>query len=303
MNRTMSITLTALALLAAGLSAQDAMWAPKGKPGVYAAPNKPHTKLADLLAKHKGAADWRETIVSDEHLRSDYVQMKPGAKTPKMLHPDTRAWWVVMDGQVRFEIEDEQPVTAGKGSMMQVPFARYFSLEAIGDKPALLFETNIANAKTLYGKDIAPPAIPGFDWAPVNFRRDKGVYDKGNKPHVTFEEQAALVDSGKARGTQRIVEDVRGAANFIYGYEKNLPPINPADKGHYHPECAEYWLIMKGHIRYPIETVGVVIAAEGDVVYVPKYTFHAPRWYGEGASCRLAMNGYPYIAHLFEGKK
>jgi len=36
------------------------------------------------------------------------------------------------------------------------------------------------------------------------------------------------------------------------------------------------------------------------VVYVPKFTFHAPRWYGPGASCRLAMNGYPYIAHLFD---
>ena len=38
--------------------------------------------------------------------------------------------------------------------------------------------------------------------------------------------------------------------NFIHGYEKNLPPINPKDKG---------------HIRYPIETAGAVIAAEGGV--------------------------------------
>ena len=28
--------------------------------------------------------------------------------------------------------------------------------------------------------------------------------------------------------------------------------------------------------------------------------WHAPRWWGDGASCRLAMNGYPYISHLFE---
>ena len=59
---------------------------------------------------------------------------------------------------------------------------------------------------------------------------------------------------------------------------------------------------MKGQIRYPIETVGVIIANEGDVVYVPKFTFHAPRWYGPGPSCRLAMNGFPYISHLFEGE-
>jgi hypothetical protein len=81
---------------------------------------------------------------------------------------------------------------------------------------------------------------------------------------------------------------------------KNLPPVNPKDKGHYHPECAEFWLIMSGQIRYPIEDQGVIIANVGDVVYVPPFTFHAPRWYGEGASCRLAMNGYANIAHLFE---
>ena len=38
----------------------------------------------------------------------------------------------------------------------------------------------------------------------------------------------------------------------------------------------------------------------GDVVYVPPFTWHAPRWWGDGPSCRQAMNGYPYISHLFE---
>ena len=40
---------------------------------------------------------------------------------------------------------------------------------------------------------------------------------------------------------------------------------------------------MAGQIRYPIEGQGVVIADEGDVVYVPMYTFHAPRFHGPGA--------------------
>jgi hypothetical protein len=59
---------------------------------------------------------------------------------------------------------------------------------------------------------------------------------------------------------------------------------------------------MSGQIRYPIERVGVIIANVGDVVYVPKNTFHGPRWYGPGPSCRLAMNGFPKIGHMFEPK-
>jgi len=57
---------------------------------------------------------------------------------------------------------------------------------------------------------------------------------------------------------------------------------------------------MAGQIQYPVEGQPMIIASEGDVVYVPKYTFHAPRFYGEGPSCRLAMNGYANIAHLSE---
>ncbi len=118
---------------------------------------------------------------------------------------------------------------------------------------------------------------------------------------VTFEEVAADIENGRRKGTIRIVQDDRGTANFIYGYNSKLPPLDEKAKGHYHPEGAEYWLILKGQIRYPIERVGVVIAEEGDVVYVPPFTYHFPRWWGEGASCRLAMNGFPYISHLFDG--
>lgn len=277
--------------------------APKGKAAQYKPPHKPHTKLIDLKAKHAGHAEWRELIVDDEHLKSEYVQSKPGTKSPRMVHPDTRAWWVVMEGQVRFDIEDQPPIVASKGSMVQVPMQTLFSYETIGDQPSLIFETNIAGAKTLYTADAQPSKMPGFDWVPVRFQRMPGRYGRNNKAHTTFDELAKKLEGGQVRGTLRVVEDDRGAANFIYGYEKNLPAINPTDKGHYHPECAEYWLIMAGQIRYPIEGHGLVIANVGDVVYVPKFTYHLPRWYGPTASCRLAMNGYPYIAHLFEGGK
>jgi mannose-6-phosphate isomerase-like protein (cupin superfamily) len=96
--------------------------------------------------------------------------------------------------------------------------------------------------------------------------RSPGGYDKRNKPIVTYDE---LAKSFEARGPSpfyRVVLDDRAVANFIYGHEKNLPPINPKDKGHYHPECAEFWLIMSGQIRYPIEDQGVIIANVGDVV-------------------------------------
>ncbi len=288
-----------LILLIPLLLGADEMMAPKGI-SKYTAPHKPITRYKDIKAAHANQAEWRQVIVNDELLRSEYIQMKAGRKTPRLLHPDTRAWWVVMEGEVRFEIEKQEPFVAKKGSMVQVPYATLYTMEVVSAKPAVVFETNVAGAVSLYEKGSEPPKLPGADWIKVNFRRKMGEYDRANKPHVTFEQAADVNESGRFKGTQRIVDDDRGAANFIYGYEKNLPPIDPKVKGHYHPECAEYWLIMAGQIRYPIEGQGVIIADVGDVVYVPKFTWHGPRWYGPGPSCRLAMNGYPEIAHLFE---
>src|SRR5262245_42678616 len=70
-------------------------------PAGWIAPNKPWTKLSELLAKHARETDWTETIVSDDLLHADYISMAPGKKTPRRMNADTREWWIVQDGQVR----------------------------------------------------------------------------------------------------------------------------------------------------------------------------------------------------------
>ena len=93
-----------VAAFATQLSAQDLI-APKGAPGKYTGPHRPITKWAELKTKHAGHADWRELIVDDDRLYAEYISAKPGTKSPRSVHPDTRAWWVVMDGEIRFDIE------------------------------------------------------------------------------------------------------------------------------------------------------------------------------------------------------
>ncbi len=289
-----------LALFAAAAAQQVNLneapsWTPKPiRASKYVPPHRPHTRLVDLKSKHQGVADWREPLVDDDHLHAEYVSTAPGSRVSKRFHPDTREWWIVLDGQIRFEIEGQQPFVATSRSMIQVPMQTVYSMETVGDKPALRLEVNIARAKTLYPQEVEPPKIPGTDWILVRLNRKPAPYDRGNVPHINLYELA------KTRGYRggRFVHDDRAVANIIYGYEKDLPPLNPEDRGHYHPECGEFWLIMAGQIRYPIENAGVIIADEGDIVYVPAFTFHAPRFYGSGPSCRLAMNGYPNISHL-----
>jgi mannose-6-phosphate isomerase-like protein (cupin superfamily) len=225
--------------------------------------------------------------------------MAPQGKVSRRFHPDTRTWWIVTEGQIRFTIEGQDSFIVGKGAMVQVPMQTIYSIETVGDKPSMRFEVGIANAKTLYPLDVQPPQMPGFNWIQVKLNRKPAPYERGNKPVIRLDEIAKDYAAKNQPNFQyRFVNDDRAVSNIIYGYENKLPPLNPKDRGHYHPESSEFWLIMAGQIRYPIEGSGVVIADEGDVVYVPTYTFHAPRFHGPGPSCRLAINGYPNIAHL-----
>jgi quercetin dioxygenase-like cupin family protein len=271
-------------------------WAPMPvKPSEWVPPHKPHTKLSDLLAKHKGQQDWSETIVNDPTLRAEYISMAPGKKTPRRFHPATRAWWIVQDGQIRFTIDGQEPFIATKGFLVQVPYRNVYSLETVGDKPSLRYEVNIAGATTMYPIDEKPTPLPGFDFVKVRIT-GKGSYDERNKPYVDFSQVVAGTDK-----TRRFIADDRAVANIIRGNAIPDPP--PANKGHFHEESAEFWFILEGQIRYRIGSLPVFLADQGDIVYVPKQTWHLASHGGTGMSTRLAMNGYQDLLHSYQTRE
>jgi mannose-6-phosphate isomerase-like protein (cupin superfamily) len=94
-------------------------WVAKAKPGQYGT-NKPHIKLPDLKARHKGQANWMEVVVNDENYHAEYNQGAPGTKIATVMHPDTREFYAVMEGQMRFTLEGQpEPITATRGSIIK----------------------------------------------------------------------------------------------------------------------------------------------------------------------------------------
>jgi len=275
--------------------AAQIVWSPKAeKPGAWVAPMKPHTKIADVLAKHKGQTDWVETIVNDETLHADYISMGPGKKTQKMMNADTVEWWIVRDGQIRFTIDGQEPFVASKGGLVQVPYRNMFTMETVGDTPSLRFEVNIARARKMYALEETPAPLAGNTYVKARIA-GRGRYEGNARPLVDFNAMAAA-----GRGGEWVV-DRDGFANVILG--RGQPPPALTDKGHFHQESAEFWLIMLGQIRYHIEGVpDVFVANEGDVVYVPKQRWHLASFAGDGPACRLAMNAFNDLGHSFEAE-
>lgn len=254
---------------------------------------KPWLKLADIKARHAGQASWTEALFNDGRLMAEYVSAAPGTRQSPRFHPDTREWFAVVEGDVRVEIEGQAPFTAARGSLVNIPRQTVFSVETVGAAPSLRFVLNVANAKTYFvAESSTPPAQTppaGAAWMQTTINRTPGRYDEFNQPHVNIHEQGAK--NPKYTGG-RFVRDDKSEMLVIYGYEKNLPPFDPSDKGHFHPESAEAWLVFTGRIRYAFEGQEPFIASEGDVVYVPSNTWHATRFIGEQPSCRLSITEY-----------
>ena len=289
------VLLCAFPALIAQQRTETLAWAPQPvqNPG-WIAPNKPIWKVSELLAAHKGQQNWTETVVNDNYLHADYVMMGPGQKTPRMFHPDTRAWWIVQDGQIKFNIEGQDPIIASKGFMVQVPYRNVFSMETVGDKPSLRLEVNLGGAQTMYPVDETPPQIPGINFVKVRIS-GKGKYDSHNKPFIDFSQ----VQSGVEKQTRFIADD-RAVANIIRGDPKKQAPTTDADKGHFHEESSEFWFILEGKIEYKIGSLPIFLADQGDIVYAPRQMWHRARFGGTEMATRLAMNGYQDLLHDYQ---
>jgi mannose-6-phosphate isomerase-like protein (cupin superfamily) len=297
---TATTTLTAASLLALTLhlhgqapQQESLVWAPVPKTSAtWIAPNKPHTRVADLLAAHKGQATWREPIVRDTLLVADYVQMAPGEKTRRQFQPDNPIWWIVQSGEVRFTIDGVDPFVAGKGFLVQVPYRNVYRFEVVGTAPAILFEVKVTDSPTMYPADETPIPVPGMEFVKVRIS-GKANYSDTVRPFLDF--NGALAAGKRVAGA--FVSDPRAFANVIRGLPQE---DNPNDKGHFHEVSSEFWFILEGTINYKIADLPIFDAVQGDVVFVPKQTWHRAHHGGTGYSTRLAMNGYPQLLHNFQ---
>jgi mannose-6-phosphate isomerase-like protein (cupin superfamily) len=106
--------------------------------------NKPVTRLSDVLAKHKGQASWTEQVIKTDRFDTRWVQMAPGEKLSTRYYGDDRVMWVVWQGQIRFNIEGQEPFVASKGFLVQVPQRVRYSAETVGNEPSLRYEVTRA---------------------------------------------------------------------------------------------------------------------------------------------------------------
>lgn len=290
---------------------------PKPVTRVYKAPMKPVTRLADLKAKHKGKTSWREPIIDDGNSVAFMVQEPPGTKHQRKLYPDSAAWWAVLEGAIRFEIEKAgggfEIINANKGSFVFAPERLLHSFEVIGNEPAIRYEVTAGPSSTpIYEK--RPPETPtGVEYIAVTLStglnpldvRNEGMSSHKPWPYHLNVYDLAKQNEGKKTFTQEAMRANRARGNFICGYAGAEAPAEPGNRGHLHLDTGESWIVMLGELRWVFEgeVKNAIVAHEGDIVYAMPGTFHSPQFWGkDGLNCRLTNSTMPSLNHLYDAK-
>jgi mannose-6-phosphate isomerase-like protein (cupin superfamily) len=302
-----------VALLAAPISQLSAQsrkvtidWAPKpDKIQEYTGVNKLITRLDNVLAKHKGQANWTEAVIETERYSARWISMAPGGKTRPQFYGDDRTFWVVWGGQIRFNIEGQAPFVASKGFLVQVPLRVPYSMETVGNEPSLRFEISRGNTLPSYpaahGEPMPPPKA-GQHYVKVSYPSTlvgggTDVYTEKNKPYLDFMKDVVAKDpDGKSRGGL-FMDDHDNQAMIIRGRGVPIPPAT--NRGHFHVQNDEFWFILEGKIAYEVEGKGLIVSQAGDVVLALPGRFHRASFAPGQVDTRLAFNRSPTIQHNY----
>ena len=109
-----------------------------------------------------------------------------------------------------------------------------------------------------------------------------------NQLHYKYSEFSSR--SNEDSWAKRIIYNETFAAHLI------CQKPGETNRTHLHKHDDEWWVILKGTIKWWIEGMGVIVAKKGDIVFVPRNKQHKIKTIGNRASFRLAISP-PDIPH------
>ena len=89
------------------------------------------------IADHKGNSPWTESLLIDEQsslaLRAD-LPGGQGGSVDNHIHHDFVEWWIVLEGELKFEIGDYPPIIARQNDIITSPLGTHHLITTAGTK-------------------------------------------------------------------------------------------------------------------------------------------------------------------------
>jgi quercetin dioxygenase-like cupin family protein len=95
-----------------------------------------HARI-DEIKQRRGAAPWVEKLVVNDQIVGTLICQPAGHKTDRHYHL-TDEWWVVLEGEIEWEIEGHAaPVRAKAGDFVFAPARHYHHIRPAGAGPSI----------------------------------------------------------------------------------------------------------------------------------------------------------------------
>ena len=101
-------------------------------------PNRILTPLPYMIERHGLDAGWQEPVLLDQRNRVEMFHVMSGGAA-ESVNGDHESWWVVLKGDVRFEIAGDV-VDASKGSVVYSSDGEFSAITATGHSSAIFVE-------------------------------------------------------------------------------------------------------------------------------------------------------------------
>ena len=232
-----------------------------------------HIQTLKIAAGHTEPS-WMETLIIDERsslgMKGD-VPGGQGGSVDDHVHYDFIEWWIVLDGELTFEMGDYPHLTAKKHDIVTAHLGDRHLITSAGTGPSLRLivgwpggghnDFKKRGAETVpFPEEKGPPNL-------IHTKVDELVARKGEPPW-----SEVVVNNEHVKGT--LICHGPGMAN----------------KPHWHDDLNEWWLLLKGEVSYHYSKSREPFhMTEGDVVYMPEGYRHELTTISDGPSLRLAI--------------
>jgi quercetin dioxygenase-like cupin family protein len=98
--------------------------------------NQMFNRVSEVVAIHDGP-NWAEQLVENEQVMATLISREPGDSSRRHYHPDHDEFWIVMGGELVWEIERQDPIHAYAGDIVRVPMGAPHHITTVGDGTSL----------------------------------------------------------------------------------------------------------------------------------------------------------------------
>lgn len=125
-----------------------------------APPNRIHTPLDYMIARHGTDKSWGEQVVLDQRNRANMIHQMPGSGNRPHWHPDMDEWWVVLKGEVEWRAGNDAPFRAKRGDIAFVEAGKSHAIDTVGDESSIRLAVTTPDVIHYYLDDPSAPRPP-----------------------------------------------------------------------------------------------------------------------------------------------